>query len=244
MGLMKKFHATIVKARKEKLTVHVLDYPYREKAPRNIIKAAEKAQNGVDILTVKQYKKFVEMDLNEVPHGNKMQVKYMELYRDFCVFIYEMKMRPCDVVKLNVSDIKGNNIIYWATKKKNYINESSSFVVAPLTKTAKAIIEKYRGKSSKGYVFPFAMNEYDWDFKDAVSFNKWNNRKQATQERINVFLRKVADIFGVNKLTIYTFRHSTFTHKIVSGANLMQLAKEGGTSVSMLEHHYFNHIKH
>ena len=27
MGLMKKFHATIVKARKEKLTVHVLDYP-------------------------------------------------------------------------------------------------------------------------------------------------------------------------------------------------------------------------
>lgn len=99
MGLMKKFHATIVKARKEKLTVHVLDYPYREKAPRNIIKAAEKAQNGVDILTVKQYKKFVEMDLNEVPHGNKMQVKYMELYRDFCVFIYEMKMRPCDVVK-------------------------------------------------------------------------------------------------------------------------------------------------
>lgn len=105
MGLMKKFHATIVKARKEKLTVHVLDYPYREKAPRNIIKAAEKAQNGVDILTVKQYKKFVEMDLNEVPHGNKMQVKYMELYRDFCVFIYEMKMRPCDVVKLNVSDI-------------------------------------------------------------------------------------------------------------------------------------------
>lgn len=184
------------------------------------------------------------MDLNEVPHGNKMQVKYMELYRDFCVFIYEMKMRPCDVVKLNVSDIKGNNIIYWATKKKNYINESSSFVVAPLTKTSKAIIEKYRGKSSKGYVFPFAMNEYDWDFKDAASFNKWNNRKQATQERINVFLRKVADIFGVSKLTIYTFRHSTFTHKIVSGANLMQLAKEGGTSVSMLEHHYFNHIKH
>lgn len=244
IGLMKKFHATIVKARKEKLTVHVLDYPYREKAPRNIIKAAEKAQNGVDILTVKQYKKFVEMDLNEVPHGNKMQVKYMELYRDFCVFIYEMKMRPCDVVKLNVSDIKGNNIIYWATKKKNYINESSSFVVTPLTKTSKAIIEKYRGKSSKGYVFPFAMNEYDWDFKDAVSFNKWNNRKQATQERINVFLRKVADIFGVSKLTIYTFRHSTFTHKIMSGANLMQLAKEGGTSVSMLEHHYFNHIKH
>ncbi len=244
LGLMKKFHATIVKARKEKLTTHVLDYPFKEKAPRNLIKAAEKAQNGVDILTVNQYKKFVEMDLNEVPHGNKMQIKYMELYRDFCIFMYEMKMRPCDVVKLNVSDIKGNNIIYWATKKKNYINESSSFVVSPLTKIAKRIIEKYKGLSSKGYVFPFAMNEYDWDFKDAASFNKWNNRKQATQERINMFLRKMAGVLGVNKLTIYTFRHSTFTHKIMDGANLMLLAKEGGTSVSMLEHHYFNHIQH
>lgn len=68
--------------------------------PKDTQKAAEKAIKGVDILTIKQYKKFVSMDLNAVPHGNKSQLKHMELYKDFCIFLYETKMRPCDLIKL------------------------------------------------------------------------------------------------------------------------------------------------
>ena len=86
------------------------------------------------------------------------------------------------------------------------------------------------------------MNEYDWCFKDDVSFNKWYNRNQAQLYTINQFLKKVAKELKLGRLTIYTFRHSAFTHNILNGANLMKLAKEGGNSVDMFQRHYFNHL--
>lgn len=241
--LMKRFHAAFEKARKAKLTSNTLEYKFIEDKPRDTRKAAEKVFRGVDILTEKQYKKFCNMDLTRIPRGNKAQVKHMELYRDFCIMIYELKMRPCDVLKLHSSDIHDGVVIYWVTKKKNYVDEETAFVSTPLTLKAKEIMAKYKGKSSKGYIFPFALNEYDWDFKNAASYNKWNNKKQYTLERVNAFLKKVAVVLGTDRLTNYTFRHSTFTHKILQGANVMQLAKEGGTHVNMLEKHYFNHMK-
>lgn len=242
LGLMKRFHSTLAKAKEARLTQHELIYKYRKDMPKDIQKATKKAIKGVDILTEKQYKQFINMDLSKVPCGNKTQVKNMELYRDFCIFLYETKMRPCDLVKLNLSEITGNRIIYWATKKKNYTDAKTTLVNTTLTPIAKKIMEKYKGQSSKGYIFPFVMNEYNWDFKDANSFRKWHNKKQYSLQCINHFLSKIAQIMKLDELTIYTFRHSTFTHKIQAGVNIMQLAKEGGTSVKMLEEHYYNHI--
>lgn len=160
LGLMKRFRATLERARKAKLTKNILDYSYMLDAPKNLEKAAKKIRNGIDILTVKEYKRFVDMNLNTIKHGNKSQLKHMELYRDFCIFLYETKMRPCDVVKLKGSDIENDLITYWATKKKNYTKEKSAFVQTPLTKIAKDIMNKYAGKSTYGYIFPFAMNEF------------------------------------------------------------------------------------
>ena len=237
--LMKRFHAAFEKAKKAKLTSNMLEYKFIEDRPRDAQKAEEKARKGVDVLTEKQYKEFCNMDLTQIPCGNKSHVKYMELYRDFCILLYELKSRPCDILKLHSSNIEGNVACYWATKKKNY---EEGFIRTPLTPKAKEIITKYKGQSSKGYIFPFALNEYEWNFKDAVSYNKWNNKKQYTLERINAFLKKAAVVLGADKLTNYTFRHSTFTHKILKGENVMQLSKEGGTSVEMLEKHYFNHL--
>lgn len=243
IGLMKRFRSTLTKAKEARLTQNELSYKYRKDMPKDVQKATEKAIKGVDILTEKQYKQFINIDLSKVPCGNKVQIKHMELYRDFCIFLYETKMRPCDLVKLKVSDIqKDDRIIYWATKKKNYTDQNTILVNTHLTPTAKQIMNKYKGKSSQGYIFPFAMNEYNWDFKDALSFQKWHNKKQYTLQCVNYFLSKVADILKVEELTTYTFRHSTFTHKIQAGVNIMQLAKEGGTSVNMLEKHYYNHF--
>lgn len=242
LGLMKVFHTTIVKARTNKLTDKVLDYPYRKDAPHDIEKARNKVKNGVDILTEAQYKKFVELDLTELV--SKKDLRCAELYRDFCIFLYEMKMRPCDLIKLHTNDIdtERNTLCYWATKKKNYTKQESAIVRAALSKVAKKIIKKYAGKSSMGYVFPFAMNEYDWQLKDNVSFNKWYNRNKAQLYAINQFLKKVGKVLKAPKLTTYTFRHSAFTHAIMNGANLMKLAKEGGTSIDMFQRHYFNHL--
>lgn len=242
LGLMKMFHTTLVKARRSKLTDKVLDYPYRKDAPNDIEKAWKKAKNGIDTITEEQLATFKEMDLLSVV--DKRDVGHAEMYRDFCVFLYEMKMRPCDVVKLHKNDIdyKTNTLCYWATKKKNYTKQELAIVRPLLSETAKALIKKYAGKSSKGYVFPLAMNEYDWNFRDDVSFNKWYNRNQAQLYTINQFLKKVAKKLKIDKLTLYTFRHSAFTHGILKGANLMQLAKEGGTSIDMFQRHYFNHL--
>ena len=94
------------------------------------------------------------------------------------------------MIRLHSNDIHNGLIVYVAEKKKNYLNERSRTTSVKLTETAKQIIRKYRGKSTKGYVFPFAMNNHDWNFDNAVSWNKWQNRKQKTLQDINEFLHK------------------------------------------------------
>lgn len=243
LGLMKHFKAVMRRAKKYGLTSNVLEYPYTEDMPTNN-RDISKVVNGVHVLTEREYNKFLNLALSTIPQSGIRRDFYKELYRDFCVFIYEMKMRPADVVCLQYNSIKNGIVVYLPTKKKNYQKVQEALVSAPITPKAKSILSKYEGQSSKGYVFPFSMNEYAWELSNADSFNKWNNRKQATLEKINAFLSKVRMVFNVEILTTYTFRHSAFTHEINAGKKtLIQIAKEGGTSVEMLEKHYYNHLK-
>ena len=185
--------------------------------------------------------KFCYLDLTIIPHSGVNRMFYKELYRDFCIFLYEMKMRPCDVIRLHTNNINNSFIVYVAEKKKNYLDEHKRTTCVKLTETAKRIVCKYRGKSTKGYVFPFTMNNYDWDFDNAVSWNKWQNRKQKTLQDINEFLHKFESILHVKEITLYTFRHSAFTHAVnAKGSNLMRIAREGSTSIDMLENHYYH----
>ena len=242
LGLMKHFIAVIRKAQKNGLTSKILEYPYQEDTPTNNEKAIERARNGVHILTKKQYEKFLNLDLSKIPQSGPRREFYKELYRDFCIFLYEMKMRPCDVVCLRLTSIEDNKLFYLPAKKKNYKDLKNAYVSIPITKKAMNIALKYKGQSKKGYIFPFSMNEYDWDMRNSDSFNKWYNRKQSTLEKINTFLVKVKTELKVETLTLYTFRHSAFTHGINEGKNLLKIAKEGGTSIKMLENHYYNHL--
>lgn len=234
-NLMKLFKAVIRQANVLELNDTFLSYPYGDYAPTR--KSKERVA-----LTKEQYQKFCRMDLTTIPQGGINPMFYKELYRDFCVFLYEMKMRPCDVVRLHSGDIhEGKYITYVAEKKKNIRNERKRTTLVEMTETAKKIVRKYSGKSAKGYVFPFALNNYDWDFDNADSWNKWSNRKQKQQEDINVFLHKCEAALGVKGITLYTFRHSTFTHAVnEKGSNLMKIAREGATSVKMLEDHYYH----
>jgi hypothetical protein len=105
-----------------------------------------------------------------------------------------------------------------------------------------SIIDKYKGQSSQGYIFPFAINESDLYNKD---FYKWNNKKDHVLVKINHFLKKVAPFIGVspNDLIVYTFRHTVLTHEIQDNKKSpMRIAKEAGTSVIMLEKHYYDYL--
>ena len=242
LSLMVRLKSTLNKAREILEDVPNITYAFRKDAPRDAEKDAKEAKEGVNVLSTKQYENFCKLDLSTVPHSNNSQLQFMELYRDFCIFLYETKSRPVDVIKMKLENIHGDRLIYFATKKKNYL-DSKGVIDTEITPIARKIIQKYKGQSSKGYIFPFAMNEYDWIFKDSKSFNKWNNRKAATLERINKFLHKTGVILKANDLTSYVFRHSTFTHKLNAGMNVYKLAKEGGTSPEILFSHYYNHIK-
>ena len=172
---------------------------------------------------------------------------YKSLYHNFCVFLYEMKMRPVDALKLHTSNIVTRNgrqyFKYVAEKKKNS-KEKNKTTYTPITSKALEIINQYKGQSSKGYIFPFALNAYDWDYSNATSWNKWNNRKQRAIDMVNQWLKKVADVMGIDfPLVCYTFRHSTLSHACMSeGANYMQIALEAATSPDMLLKHYVSNV--
>ena len=234
LKLMKMFKAVHSIAYSRGINSNILCYNYIKDAPT-------KNYGERTFLTEEQIIQFCLLDLSCVTLKCTDSISRKELYRDFCIFLYETKMRPCDVLKLKSTDIAGNTITYIPEKKKNYMEERKKTVRTCLTMRARAIYLKYRGLSSEGYVFPFSMNNQYWDFSDAGSWNRWNNRKQKTLEDINSFLHKVEPMLGVQHITLYTFRHSAFTNAINSpGCNLLKLAKEGGTSIKMLEEHYYH----
>lgn len=198
-------------------------------------------------LTQEQFHTFCELDLTEIPQSGVDPDFYKALYRDFCVFLYETKTRPADVIRSHSDNIVTNNgykcLKYTPEKKKNS-KERNKIVTAPLSKRALQIIERYKGQSSQGYIFPFSMNEYNWDLKNADSWNNWNNRKQRTCEMVNQWLKKVQTALDIAfPLTLYTVRHSALTHAcMVDGANWGIIALESGTSIKMLEQHYVSNV--
>lgn len=239
MALFKSVHS---KAYELELNNNTLRFKFNNKAP---VQDKEKRIS----LTKEEYDKFVNLDLKQIFLSGVKREFYKELYHDFCIFLYEMKMRPVDVIQLttkNIINYKGRRCItYIPEKKKNYIERA--IVINGITPMAQSIIDKYQGQSTQGYIFPFSMNNYDWSAKstDALCWNRWQNKKQAALERINLFLKKVAVVIGVEpkKLVIYTFRHTAFTHAVRKGDKpLLDIAKEGGTGVDMIEDFYYDYL--
>jgi hypothetical protein len=238
VNAMKQFKSVHSKAFERELNDNLLRFKYMNHAPVR----EEKKRKALDS---EQYRKFVDIDLSQVSFGVKNKEYYKELYHNFCIFLYEMKMRPVDVIRLhtdNIVTIKGKKYLsYVPEKKKNYLKDNK--VKNEITPKAKSIIAKYKGESSKGYIFPFPMNEYDWDMGNAASWNKWNNRKQATMERARAFVKACASYIGIdpNDLILYTFRHSVITHEVNNNKKpLMTIAKEAGTSAEMIDKHYYS----
>lgn len=241
LNIMKLFKQVHTKAFDEELNNNVLRFKYTEHAP--VKDDEEKAPS----LTLEQYHQFEILDLSKVSQSGVNVEFYKSLYHNFCLFLYEMKMRPVDVLKLHSNSIvtvKGKQYIKYVAEKKKNSKEKNKVTYAPITPKALEIINQYKGKSSKGYIFPFSLNEYDWDYNNAESWNKWNLRKQHALEMINKWLKKVALILGVTfPLTLYSFRHSTLSHACMSdGANWGRIALEGATSSKMLETHYVSNV--
>lgn len=243
LNIMKLFKQVHTRACKEELNYNALCYPYADYAPTKLYEDEEKRNS----LSLEEYNRFVNLDLNTVNHSGCNVEFYKTLYHNFCVFLYEMKMRPVDALKANVKNIitrNGKQYIKYVAEKKKNSKEKNKTTYAPITPKALEIINFYKGQSSKGYIFPFSLNEYDWDYNNAVSWNKWNNRKQRAIEMVNQWLKKVTDTLGIDfPMICYTFRHSTLSHACMAeNANYMQIALEAATSPDMLLKHYVSNV--
>lgn len=241
LNLMKYFKQVHKKAFDRELNDNALRFKYTDNAP------FADDEEKLPSLTLEQYAQFCELDLSTIPQSGVNADFYKELYHDVCIFLYEVKTRPVDFIHAhtdNIVIVNGKHYYkYVAEKKKNYKGRDK-VVYAPLSEKALQIIAKYEGKSSKGYIFPFSLNEFDWDYTNAQSWNKWNNRKNRALEMVRVWLKKVQKIMKLEfDLTLYTFRRSALSHACMAkNANLMQIALNGGTSVNMLQKHYVSNV--
>lgn len=259
ISMMKLLTATINRARKSGLTEYVPNFSYMEHAPvinKLSENAADMNRRGgtVKSLSPEQYEQFLTLDLNTIQLHKAHLNFYKELYRDFCILLYEMKSRPIDIMKLTWENIAYNKqynrwtCTYIPSKKKNYSfmreNDANPLVVQFLTPRALEIIMKYKDQSQAGYILPFAHNKKKWDLNDPEQYHSYYTQQNRAQGRINRFLWKVGQYFGLPyHLTIYAFRRTAITKAIIDNdMPIAMLAKVAGTSVGMIEHHYTNFL--
>lgn len=152
-----------------------------------------------DVLSSEQLKKFINLDLSKVTVGFKSE-EMVELYHDFCVFMFHSFFAPCDAIKLKYKDITKNGTIVIKRKKTHKILE------VPMNPVMKNIIDKYRGKTKNGYVFPVL---------DDSTVNNFKTKEYALKkfrEHINIWLKPVGRILNTEfDLYAYVFRHTAIT---------------------------------
>ena len=260
IGFMKMFRAAISRAKKARLTTYTPDFPYMDYAPvthRVTEKASELLAMGgtVNSLTREQMEEFRTIDLSGIPLARGAHMEYYkELYRDYALLLYELKSRPADVMKLHWDNIAFDKaagrytLAYIPAKKKNYgasaRHTMSALVVQYLSDEALRIMNKYRGKSPAGYVFPFPIHRRRWNLDNPDDYHLYYYRSNHVHGAINRFLRRVGKAIGVPfDLTLYAFRRSAITHAIMDNKlPIAVIAKMAGTSIPMIEMHYANYL--
>ncbi len=181
-----------------------------------------------DVLTSEQLKQFINADLHQLTPAYKDR-KTVELYHDFCIFMFHSFFAPCDVIKLKYSDITRNNTIRVKRKKTHQPVE------VPVSPAMSDIISKYKGKTVDGYVFPIMDDEKEKSYTTVdYLFKKF-------REKLNIWLKSVGKELGLDyDLYAYVFRHTAITVALDNGLPISYIAMAAGTSIKMIQEHYYN----
>ncbi len=181
-----------------------------------------------DVLTSEQLKQFLNADLSRLTPLYKDR-KMVELYHDFCVFMFHSFFAPCDVIKLKYSDITRSNTIRVKRKKTHQPVE------VPVSPAMNNIINKYRGTTTDGYVFPIMDDAKEKSYTTAdYLFKKF-------REKLNIWLKSVGKELELDyDLYAYVFRHTAITVALDGGLPISYVAMAAGTSIAMIQEHYYN----
>lgn len=224
----KKFRAMLGKASKDRDVMFHLaqigDFKFADYNPdRYAVDDREP-----DVLSPEELKTFLNLDVRNLTPQYKNR-RMVEMYYDFCVFMFHSFFSPCDVIKAKLRDVTRRGTIT-ARRKKTH-----RAVEVPVTPTMRRIIEKYKGQSKDGYIFPIMDDEKERSYttKD-YTFKKF-------REFLNKWLKSVGKTLGLCfDLYAYVFRHTAITVAIDHGLPVSYVANAAGTSVEMIQQHYYN----
>ena len=181
-----------------------------------------------DVLSPEQLKAFLNLDLSQVSptYTNRKKV---ELYYDFCVVIFNTFLAPCDVIKLKYKDITKQGSVNVKRKKTH------KAVEVPLNPALEGIINKYSGQTKNGYVLPIMDDEKEKGYKTKdYTLKKF-------RERVNCWLKDVGEELKTDfDLYAYVFRHTAITVALDNHVPIPYVAMAAGTSIEMMQKHYYN----
>lgn len=250
-NLMTTFAATIEKATERYSNVRHLNYKWRKEMSRiasrreqlTAQQAILSSRNYVPALSTEEFNRFLSFDLSTIAPPQKQRQRLVQIYYDTVLLMYFTASRPADVIQWdwrhNYCE-QTHQITYIPHKLRN---RGGRRVTINLCPQAIAIIEKYRGQSKGGYILPLPMNDTCWGELDGESYKIWESRRSRTLQSINLWLRRIAQALDldVKRLTMYVFRHTSITHCINRyNMNAMKVAAMAGTSVTIINKHYYN----
>jgi len=159
-------------------------------------------------------KKVMAVDLNK-------ELFYTQFARDVFIFSYLCGgINFTDISSLKISNLTESKLVYIRKKTKKKIK-------TPLSNEALQIIQKYAADKSKpsDYIFPILDDKFH-----KTEVQKFN-RSQKVLRRVNLALKKVAKLAGINaNLTTYVARHSFATVLKNSGVNIALISETLGHS--------------
>lgn len=224
----KKFRAMLGKASKDKDVMFHLtqigDFKFADYNPdRYAIEGREP-----DVLSAEELKAFLNLSVEDITPQYKDR-RMVEIYYDFCVFMFHSFFAPCDVIKAKWRDITRKGTIVVRRKKTHRPVE------VPVTPVMRQIINKYKGQSKDGYIFPIMDDEKE----------KTYTTKDYTFKKFREFLNKWLKVVGKElklsfDLYAYVFRHTAITVAIDHGLSVSYVANAAGTRVEMIQQHYYN----
>lgn len=231
-NLNKNFHAILGRLRHLGLNSNDITYRYMRDVPKKV-KVITGRPEEREILTLKQVNDFATMELE----GGEA------LYRDAVMFMYHTLSRPADVMRFETRNVTfdGKNAIltYLPYKKRLTPNPVRHTVITRLNAPAMEIMERYKGESDTGTLFPFNMGKHDISTPEGS--RAWELKKKCVSYAINAFLHEIGKRMRLPfRLHMYVFRASAISHIIDRGNdNPLRIAAMAGTSVAMLENHYY-----
>jgi site-specific recombinase XerD len=140
-----------------------------------------------------------------------------DLARDVFMMQYYMRGRRVgDIIKLHHDHIKADRVEFIQRK-------TDKIYSAEIIPAALFLIEKYRGASELGYVFPYMTIPYPEDHADLFAYNKMISAKTSL---VNNNIKKIAKKAGImKKISSHVARHTFAKHLSDAGIALNMISQ-------------------